>query len=65
VYRRSFVEEGILVENSNNGSYISLNDSTHGTNIALDVKNSAVCFENNADVITSNAAISTSIYKGR
>jgi hypothetical protein len=62
-----------LVENTNNRAVISLDDSTNGTNIyistsvviyALDV-NSTVRFENNANIITSNAAVSTSIYEGR
>jgi hypothetical protein len=50
-----------------------VDDSTHGTKIdtitsviiyALDV-NGTVRFENNADVITSDAAVSASIYERR
>jgi hypothetical protein len=73
MYGQTFVQESILIHDTNDGSFIRMDDSSNSTNVnigtamiiyALNV-NSTVGLDDNTNVVSSDAAVSTSVYEGR
>jgi type IV secretory pathway protease TraF len=70
---RSFIEQGILVHNANDGTFLGLYHTSHSANIyvgTLVIVNSSdinltSSFEYGSYIITSYTAMSTSIDKGQ